>query len=341
MAGCGVRALRWGLESVDLTSKNNSSQKDLEIWVNDADPERAILLKKNLRAVPKEGVSVSLKNESAERLLAKSYLDECWFDFIDVDCFGCPNDLLYPLIRVLAPDGIVFLTSTDGRSSTGHDRSRAIRRLSAAARTHPSSWEIALRLQLGAFARHAWLQGKGLEPVVSFSEGRTFRLAVQIRELIGFSEEANLGLMARCDSCGAQSVQSLISLKDWPSCDCENREGRWDVIGPLWIGPLQKPHDFFDPFLLKESCQTIDPSTIRLIERLKNDDGTPIFCWSTHELARRLKMKGPPSNARILDSLLESGFAAKRSAVMPGQLRTNASLKDLLRICEEMGPRGT
>ena len=40
---------------------------------------------------------------------------------------------------------------------------------------------MALRQQLGLVARQAWMLGRGVLPLLSFSEGRTFRLAVRLR----------------------------------------------------------------------------------------------------------------------------------------------------------------
>ena len=43
MAGCGIRGLRWGLEACP------ESRPDLELWLNDADPDRSSLLESNLQ----------------------------------------------------------------------------------------------------------------------------------------------------------------------------------------------------------------------------------------------------------------------------------------------------
>ena len=45
-----------------------------------------------------------------------------------------------------------------------------------------------------------------------FSDGRTFRLAVRLRQRAAAREEAQLGLLARCERCGDQAVQSLLKL---------------------------------------------------------------------------------------------------------------------------------
>ena len=124
-------------------------------------------------------------------------------------------------LEALEFGGILSLASTDGRSPTGHDRPAAIRSLGAAARAHPSSWELALRLQLAVVAKAAWALGRGIRPLFSFSEGRTFRTAVQLLRRPQPREEEQLGLWAYCHRCAEQSQQSLLRVRRWPACACE------------------------------------------------------------------------------------------------------------------------
>ena len=172
MAGCGIRALRWGLEALA------NPAVETELWINDGDPDRLPLIQANAAGL---GCSTRLTAEAADLLLHRSIVERHWFDFIDLDAFGAPGPLIQPALQALRFDGLLFLASTDGRSPTGHDRPGAIRSLGAAARAHPSSWEMALRQQIGLVARQAWMLGRGLQPLFSFSEGRTFRLALRLR----------------------------------------------------------------------------------------------------------------------------------------------------------------
>ncbi|MFL0731075.1 MAG: N2,N2-dimethylguanosine tRNA methyltransferase, partial [Prochlorococcus sp.] len=280
MAGCGIRALRWGLEAVDSPVLHSVQRLSPELWVNDADVDRAVLLARNLDPLLKKGFSLKLFHQPAEVLLSRAYLDKYLFDLIDLDCFGCPNALLQPVLQVLTFDGLLLLASSDGRSPTGHDRTGAIRNLAAAARAHPASWELALRLQLGVLARQAWLLGRGVEPLACFSEGRTFRLAVRIKRRLAAEEESQLGFLARCEACGAQAVQSMLSLQGWSACSCSNGSGRWAVSGPLWVGPLQSADVLADLLLLaKQSIVPVASSSLQLLQRLQADIGLPVCCW--------------------------------------------------------------
>lgn len=332
MAGCGIRGLRWGLESAP------QSRHPISLWLNDADPERMDHLKANLEPLSgHSGVNLSLTQQAAERLLRQAYLDQRRFDLIDLDAFGCPNSLLQSALSVLRFGGVLILASTDGRSPTGHDRVAAVRRFAAAARAHPASWELALRLQLAALAREAWMMGHGLEPLVCFSDGRTFRLAVRLHRRVGADEEINLGVLARCELCGDQAVQPVLKLRGWRACACFPDAGRWAVSGPLWLGPLQSPDVLKQLLNLSKAMpSTLVSSSRRLLERLQGDPGLPVCCWSTDELAQRLGLAGPPPLRRLVQSLQDGGYRACVSGVMNGQLRTDAPWKVLLQRCADL-----
>jgi len=319
MAGCGIRGLRWGLEA------GAAGSMPPEIVVNDADGDRWPLLEHNLRPL----AAATCSSVSAERLLCEAQLEGRRFDLIDLDAFGHPGALIQPALQALGTDGILVLASTDGRSPTGHDRPGAIRSFGAAARVHPASWELALRQQLGLLARQAWLLGRGIQPLLSFSDGRTFRLAIRLTRQLQFGEESQLGLLARCGTCGAQQRQPLLQLRNWSACHCPSEQGRWAISGPLWLGPLQQV-DLLEA--LMASPLPVAPATRRLLQRLQADPGGLGCVWSTAELARRCG-SGPPPLRRLVAALRAEGYKAWPSGVMAGQVRTDADLPELLQIC--------
>lgn len=339
MAGCGIRALRWGLEALPSgMAGKGAAVAPLSFVVNDADEARAALLRSNLDPLRARPLQLQLQHDPAEVLLRKAYLQRQHFDLIDLDAFGCPNALLQATLQALAFHGVLLLASTDGRSPTGHDRPAAVRRFGAAARVHPASWELALRLQLAALAREAWMLGRGLEPLVSFSDGRTFRLAVRLRQRASAHEEGQLGLLARCEACGDQAHQPLLKLQGWPNCACGPGRGRWAVTGPLWLGPLQAPaviQELLD--LAKEREGTLAPASRGLLERLQRDPGLPVCSWSSAELAQRLQLKGPPPLAALVAKLSAQGHRACVNGVMAGHVRTDAPLDSLLQVCLHLG----
>jgi tRNA (guanine26-N2/guanine27-N2)-dimethyltransferase len=324
MAGCGIRALRYGLEA-------GAEQ----VWANDADPQRLPLLRANLAPLA-SAVALRTTTRTAQALLAALALRREHWELVDLDGFGCPTDLLPAAVEAVAFGGALYLASTDGRSATGHDRRAAVRRFGAAARAHPASWELALRLQLGAVARAAWALGRGIQPLFSFSEGRTFRSAIAIRRLAAAGEEGRLGLVAHCHGCGDQQVQSLLRLGRWRPCLC-GAAAPLAVSGPLWIGALQ------DPACLAALAQqaAASPASLgaeggRLLARLAADSGGEARCWPTALIARCLG-QGPPPLGALVAALRAAGHTASVSAVMPGQVRSDAPWPALLAIASGLG----
>lgn len=322
MAGCGIRSLRYGLEAGAVS-----------LVVNDADSRRLPLLRQNL-AVLDGRCLLQATAQTAQRRLATALLQRERFDLVDVDAFGSPHALLPLVLEVVALDGVMYLASSDGRGSTGHDRRAGLRHLGASARCHPASWELALRLQLGVIARSAWCQGRGVEPLFSFSDGRTFRTAVRLRRHPGPDEEHELGLVAICHRCGDQQVQPLVDLKGWQGCRCPSQ--RLAISGPLWIGSLQEIST------LAAMADEADATPIslckegaRVLSRLRQDGGHPARCWPNALIARELKSSQPPLQ-QLVCRLRAEGHQASISGVMPGQLRSDAPWSLILALAGDL-----
>jgi tRNA (guanine26-N2/guanine27-N2)-dimethyltransferase len=325
MAGCGLRSLRYGLEA-----------QALSLWANDADPQRLPILRSNL-AVLQGRCLLRQTTHTAQHLLADCFLRDEHFDLVDLDPFGSAHALLPMALECVAFDGILYLACTDGRGPTGHDRQAALRHFGASARVHPASWEQALRLQIGMLARVAWSQGKGLEPLLAFSDGRTFRTAVRLRRRPRMEEEKELGFLAFCHRCGDQQVQSLLHLGRWQACACPGGGmSALAVSGPLWIGPLQHLPTLEAMALEALSLPlSLSQAGEALLTRLRADRGFPARSWPYALLARQLKSSPPPLR-RLLDRLRKEGFWASSSGVMPGHLRSDAPWREILAMAADL-----
>ena len=86
--------------------------------------------------------------------------------------------------------------------------------------------------------------------------------------------------------------------------------------------------------------QQISPATLRLMQRLQADPGDCPTVWPTDELARRLGSGGPPALGPLVQALQAVGYRASASGVMPGQVRTDAELPQLLQICASLRGEG-
>ncbi len=327
MAGCGIRSLRAGLEAGVAA-----------VWANDADPERLPLLRANLAALAPQGCRVHTSASTAQQLLAGCLQRQQRFELVDLDAFGCPTALLPLALEAVAFGGVLYLASTDGRAPTGHDRVAAVRRLGASARAHPASWELALRLQLGSIARCAWAMGRGIEPLLAFSEGRTFRTAVRLWRSPALREERQLGMLAFCHGCGDQQVQSLLHLRRWQPCACPTGSAPpLAISGPLWIGPLQ--HGPTLETMAEQAAaapRSLSRAGGRLLAALRADPAPVARSWPLAEIARRLGSGGPPRLALLVQALQAAGHGAWASGVMAGQLRTDAPWPQILELARHL-----
>ena len=334
MSGTGIRALRWGLASNLLSKKYPINSNILEIWANDANTDGYLLLKKNLKDLKGKGMEIKLSHKNAERFLYNSCVNKKFFNLIDIDCFGCPNYLFQPAIRSLSFEGIIIISSTNGRTITGHDRLSAIRHYSSSIRVSPSSLEVALRVQIFAILKQSWILGLGLKPLISFSDGRTFRLVFQLKKNISNRDEDKIGFISRCQDCYQQFITTLYKMSFFERCNCNHNFERKLINGPLWLGELQCPLFIEELINIAETEDLlISKSTKKLIKRLKSDQGLPPFCWSTAELASKLSLSKQPKTHLLAKALRDEGYICIESSIMSGQIRTNAPYEELLKIC--------
>ncbi|MEB3307736.1 MAG: N2,N2-dimethylguanosine tRNA methyltransferase [Cyanobacteriota bacterium] len=325
MTGCGIRSLRYGLEA--------GAER---VWANDADPDRRALIHDNLIPLGDRAHCSSL---TAQQLLVGCLQREQRFELVDLDAFGCPTALLPLAIAAVSFDGVLYAACSDGRTPTGHERRQAIRTLGASARAHPAGWELALRLLLGAQARAAWAMGRGLEPLLAFSDGRTFRTAVRITRRPAAGAEEQLGLLAHCHGCGEQQVQSLLRLGRWSSCCPTSPDASpLSVSGPLWIGGLQEPSWLEAIDSDPQKALLAHPTTLGLLARLQADPAHVARCWPMAEIGRRLGGGGTPRLRSLASRLRQQGWGAWSSGVMPGCLRTDAPWPVLLALSARVRP---
>ncbi len=321
LAGCGIRSVRYGLEAGAT-----------ELVVNDADPQRLALLDHNLAALSQcAGVHWQASSGTIQKLLASFVLQEKHFDLVDLDAFGAATDLLPSALGAVRLDGIFYLASSDGRSFTGHDRPAALRRLGAAVRAQPCSWELALRLQMGAVARAAWAMGHGVQPLLCFSEGRTFRSAVQLTRRPAAAEEALLGLQAYCHRCGNHWGTSLLA---WKSLGiCSNCGAEPVTSGPLWRGPLQNTTVLKAALELEQKAglNSLSPPALKQLQRLINDAAEQPEAFALADLARQLRGDMPPLKD-LLKALVAAGWQAAASGIQAMQFRTDAPWAEVLRL---------
>jgi tRNA (guanine26-N2/guanine27-N2)-dimethyltransferase len=224
MTGCGVRSLRYWLESgADW------------IIANDSNPDLRSILENNLKEAIASG-HCQISYTDANRLFFERYNHRDYYDLVDVDSFGSAAPYFQTALWATKIGGLLYLTSTDGRTATGHSPQNSLNIYGAYARTHPASQEQVLRLLIGNVQQAAACMGLGVEPIFSLFTGQTYRVMVRLMPKACLTPE-NYGFIGYCHQCG--EYQTIFWHKLGKIiCQCEPQSMTVKVSGPMWLGKL-------------------------------------------------------------------------------------------------------
>ncbi|MGD1952412.1 MAG: hypothetical protein ACFB14_22625 [Leptolyngbyaceae cyanobacterium] len=114
MTGCGERPLRYHLEAgADW------------VWANEGNPELQTLLSDNLRqGMAPEAYRITCQD--ANQLYFTCAQQRDYYDLIDIDSFGSPTPFITTALWAIKLGGLLYLTSTDGRTTSGHALEKSV-----------------------------------------------------------------------------------------------------------------------------------------------------------------------------------------------------------------------
>ncbi len=320
MAGCGVRSLRYALEAA----------ADF-VWANDADPDLVATLQSNLaHQLPLS--QFKLTHYDAQQQLLACAQQQDYYDLVDLDCFGNSAAYLSSCLGATRIGGLIYLTSTDGRSISGRDPAASLRLWGGYARSHPAVQEQGLRLLIGGLLQQAGRFGWGIQPLFSLFQGQTYRVMVRLVKQPWQPEQ--FGFLAYCHGCGEfQTVtwQKLQRIRCFsPAC------GRSPILsGPLWLGQL---HDA--EFLSQMAARTETwgwSKSNRLLQIMQAEANLPPYFYPLAEIGRRGKMD-IPNRDRLLQALQNQGYRASATHINPQAVKTEATLAVCLDAAQLLKP---
>ena len=311
MTGCGVRALRYWLESgAD--------------WVlaNDANPEIQATVEQNLsEAVAARQAQVT--SIDANRLFFESYCQQDYYDLVDVDSFGSPAPYLSTMLWATKIGGLVYLTSTDGRTATGHLPENSLRVYGAFARCHPAAHEQALRLLIGSVQQQAAAKELGVEPIFSLCVGSTFRVMLRLVARPVLTSE-NYGFLGYCHRCGDYQVISWRKLGR--GCACGNP---LTLSGPLWLGKLHNGDYLKRMQVLAQRWNWQKRGD--LLQVMEAEADFPPYFYTLGEIGRRGKIDIPKKH-RLIEALQHEGYRATPTHINAQAIKTDANLATCIEV---------
>ncbi|NJM99804.1 MAG: tRNA (guanine-N1)-methyltransferase [Phormidesmis sp. RL_2_1] len=342
MTGCGVRPLRYVLEA----------EADY-VWANEGNVDLRSLLGANLSC----GLTCDryhITHMDANAAFFDCYQRQDFYDLIDIDSFGGPMPYLSTALWAVKLGGLLYLTSTDGRATSGHAPEKSVQTYGATARSHPAIHEQGLRLLIGAVAQQAAAKGLAAYPVFSFYQGEVNRVMVRVTrrsaetagpkagpkaaDRSGSQFESHYGFLAYCHHCG--HFQTVLWKKlGRVVCPCAAADAPV-VSGPMWLGPLHDSETLtnMQHIMIEHHAQQPSDSGVHcqeLLAMMQAEATMPPYHYTLAEIGRRGKMDIPPRQS-LIEKLQQQGFQATRTHLSAQAIKTNAPIARCIQLAQQL-----
>ncbi|MEW5303329.1 MAG: hypothetical protein WDW36_006033 [Sanguina aurantia] len=176
---------------------------------------------------------VRVSHLDANRVLASCYLEQDWYDLIDIDSFGSDSSTVSAAIDAVRFDGgMLYLTSTDGFTSGGHRPERSLASYGAFLRAVPWSNEQGLRMLIGNAVQVAAARGVSLTPLFSLYSfhGPVFRVMMRAEKSPAWPAK-HYGFAGHCHMHGSSSAVPWTGLSS-AVCTCLTTNKRKGGVAP-------------------------------------------------------------------------------------------------------------
>lgn len=313
LAGCGVRSLRYWQES-------NASY----LWINEGNPQLNQVLQQNLlRAIASNNYQIT--HQDAHRVFFHCYQQRDYFDLVDVDCFGSAVPYLNSMLWATKIGGLMYLTSTDGRTLTGHPPEKTVQIYGAIARSHPAIQEQALRLLIGTTQQQAVTKGLGIEPIFSLFTGQTYRVMLRLVSKPQLTA-SNYGFLAYCHGCGNYQTFTWRKLNQI-GCTCD--APAVTVSGAMWLGQLHDPQQIERFIALAEKLNW--QKIIKLLKLMQGEIDFPPYFYTLGEIGSRGKLD-LPKRSHLITALQNQGYQAAATHIDPQGIKTDANMETCIAV---------
>ena len=271
LAASGIRGIRLNLEAGVNVEFCDSSRMATET------------IAENLKM---NGIESKIYNERVEDLL-----QDRKYDWIDIDPFGTPDPYLEAALKGLRDGGILGVAATDTAVLCGAKPSICKKRYGAVSMRRVAAKEVGVRILLSRIHNIASEMGKGIEPLLCYSEGHHLRVFVRLGE--------------------RKDIALKWITKDMRIVDREEK----DAGGPLWVRKIIKAE------LIPESQ---DGVLGRLLETLREEANGPPGLHDINDIAKAAGIGQTPQRNKIVESIRKLGSFASSSVFSPLGIKTDA-----------------
>ncbi len=318
MTGCGVRPLRYQLEA----------EADW-VWANEGNPELREVLTKNL-SMGMRSRSYRITHQDANHLFFACYQERDFYDLVDIDCFGSGAPYLSTGLWAARIGGLLYLTSTDTRTTGGHNLDHSIQMYGAVARSHPAVHEQGLRLLIGSALQQAATRGMHVQPIFSLFNGQVHRVMVRLSMGDAWQPE-RYGFLGYCHSCGHFQTLTWRQLGQ-ATCPNPTSLDKVDplvVSGPLWLGPLH------DGAMLTQMMDLAASwgwqKRVKLLQIMRAEAEMPPYYYSLGDIGR-LGQMDIPRRDRLILALRDRGYRACPTHLDSQAVKTDATMATCIEI---------
>ncbi|NEQ30574.1 MAG: tRNA (guanine-N1)-methyltransferase [Leptolyngbya sp. SIO4C5] len=322
MTGCGVRPLRYQLEA----------EADW-VWANEANPQVQPTLAQNL-AVGMRPRSYRITQQDANQIFFSCYQQRDFYDLVDIDSFGSPTPFLQTGLWATKVGGLLYLTSTDTRTTGGHNPDRSLQVYGAIARAHPAVHEQGLRLLIGTALQQAAAKGMQVQPVFSLFNGTVHRVMLRLVMDQPWTVE-HYGFLGYCHGCGHYQTVSWRRLGDarCPACEAHETARPLTLSGPLWLGPL---HDAaFLAQMVRLAQDWHWPRRVKLLQIMADEADLPPYYFTLGEIGRHGQLDIPRRD-RLIQRLRDRGYRAALTHLDFQAIKTDAPMATCVELARQM-----
>ena len=272
LAASGIRGIRLNLEAGVNVEFCDSSRMATETIAGNLEMN---------------GIKSKIYNERVEDLL-----QDRKYDWIDVDPFGTPAPYLEAALKGLNDGGILGVAATDTAVLCGAKPSICKKRYGAVSMRRVAAKEVGVRILLSKIHNIVSKIGKGIEPLLCYSEGHHLRVFVRLGE--------------------RKDVILKWITKDMRIVDREEK----DAGGPLWVRKIIKAE------LIPESQ---DGVLGKLLETLREEANGPPGLHDINNIAKAAGIGQTPQRIKIVESIRKLGSFASSSVFSSLGIKTDAT----------------
>ncbi|MBU3896509.1 MAG: tRNA (guanine(10)-N(2))-dimethyltransferase [Nanoarchaeota archaeon] len=307
LSASGARGLRYAAEVKGVG----------KVFLNDSSPSAVKLIKKNIFLNKLQKKCTAIKSDASLLLSGNIY------GMIDLDPFGPPVKFLDSTAKAAFHKGFIGITATDTAALCGSSPMAGLRKYGIKSIRTEFYNELGLRILITsimlAFARHE----KAFIPVLAFPYKHYYRIFGKVEHE---GSVANLldqfGFVNYCEKCSERSFGQPEIIHDGH---------QMKTCGPIYLGKINDS-TFVEATLkdMRKRDFRLRKEELKLLDTLRQESDY-LFYYNTHRLAKIYKFTVPKFED-LIERLNKNGFKASRTVFCDTGLRTNATLKELLKI---------